>query len=306
MRRLAEWIMLAALGLALARACLLVADNRWYQTPALVAGTAGKPFVYRQLAPLIVAGLATLTGAPLMTAAAWLLQAACVGWLLALRALAGQVLSPRAAVLATVAAPLGILPFVVGLFVYDLPSLALFTAGLALLASGRWRLYLALFPVGLLCRETFGALLLVYVLHGWHALPRGRLALGAAYQLAAAVALKAMLAWRYAANGGGLAESHLIPHYSYLKAYPAGHIAALALLAGLVLLVLWRWPALPAFLRAAAVLLPVFFAAYVGLGYPGELRAVVEVYPVLVLLAAGSLATLASTQKAPARIARAI
>lgn len=275
-----------ALGLALARLCLVNVDSRWFATAELVAGTYGKPYVFRQLAPLAVRTVMALTGLAVQPAAGWVLRVACVGWLAALWYLARAVVGERAAIAALLVAPALIAPFVVGMYVYDVPSLALFTLGLAWLVRGRWLPYLALFPVAILCQEVAAFLVPVFVLQAKAHLARRPFYGALAWQLGTLALIKVSLALRYAANEGTAAESHLAAHYHYLVQFPEPHVGVLLVLAALVglVLVLLRWRAVPAAFVPALLLIPIFFFAYIGLGYPGEVRAIIGVYPVLVVL----------------------
>ena len=135
--RLAEVVVLTLVGLSLAPAYAFFApaavDPRG-GLAVLVAGTAERPFVYRQLAPLLIRAGAQLFDVSLETAALGLLFASCVGWVWAMRFLAGAVFSRYEAFLAAVliAGPLPLFVLAGG-YVYDVPHLALFTLGLALL-----------------------------------------------------------------------------------------------------------------------------------------------------------------------------
>lgn len=295
MARALTTLLFVCLGLALARLCLAYVDHRWYATAEIIAGTYGRPFVYRQLAPLAVRALMVITGASVDTAGVWVLQAACIGWLAALYGLARAVLARPLALLVVCLAPLLIAPFVVGLYVYDVPSLALFTAGLALLVRGRWRGYLALFPFGVLAHESFAFLAPVFALQAHARIAPRRLYKALAYQVGTLAALKVSLAWWYRAAPGALAQSHLAEHYHYLVQYPAEHLTVLALVAVFVLAVwvLLHRRLLPAALRPAVLLIPIFFFAYLGLGYPAEVRAVIGVYPVMLLLTVAGAASVA-------------
>jgi len=279
-------LLLTPSGLALARLCLLVADKRWWaDTPLIVAGTAPRPFVFRQLAPLAIRALMAL-GLTLEAAAVVVLVVSTVGFVWALYALGRELLSEPAAWWLALLAPLGLLPFVVGLYVYDVPALALFTLGLALLARREWRWYLALFPLGVLGRETFALLAVVFAFAAWRALRPRPFYAALAWQLGTVLLVKLSLAWLFRANPGALYESHLIRHYSYLKWEPLPNLAALALLTALTLGVLRAQRGWPPFLQGVALLLPAFFFAYLLFGYPGEWRAVVEVYPALLIVGA--------------------
>lgn len=276
-------------GLAMAR--LYLEYNRfglgtWFDLPAMLAGTANRPWVYRQLAPLVIRAGMALTGAAPATVATWLMYVSCVGWLLALWWWARAVLSERAALAAALIAPWPVaLLFVTGGYIYDLPTLALSTASLALLAHRRWRAYLILFPAAMLCKETAALLIGVYALHARTRLEPRRFGLGLAAQIAAAVLIKAGLAAIYSHNPGALFEIHWQEHLQFLYDFPSVTILALVVYGLAVAAALVRWKDQPAILQDAGLMIPAMFAAYWLLGFPGEGRAVLEAYPPLFLLA---------------------
>jgi hypothetical protein len=263
---------------------LLQVDRSFYYTGALLVDWQYRPFVYRQLTPFVIRSLDWLTGAGLDAAAVWVMKLASIGWLLALLYLARAVLSRPLALAAVLASPLLIGPFLLRMYMTDMPTLALLTLGLALLVRAHWRAYLALFPLGVLSHEIFALLGAVYILRARPLLPARAVAWSAAYQLAALVAIKAALAARFARNPGTVFQTHLDGHYHWLALYPGAHLVVLAIIGLGVGLVLWRYRHLPAAFQPAVVLLPLFFFAYLIFGFPGELRAIIGVYPVLLLL----------------------
>lgn len=253
---------------------------------AILAGTADRPWVFRQLAPALIRAGMAITGAPAVAVAAWLVYASCVGWVLALWWWARAVFSPAGALAAALIAPwpLGVL-FVSGGYVYDLLNLALITLALALLARGKWNAYLALFPVAMLCKETAALLIPVYALQAPGRLAPRRFWLGLAWQIAAAAAIKAWLAAIYAHNRGGMFEMHWGEHLQFLWDFPQLSILGLIVFGLAVAVALLRWREQPAILQDAGLIIPAMFAAYWLLGFPGEARAVMEAYPPLFLLA---------------------
>ncbi len=270
---------------------------RWEVEPRtglaeMLAGVADRPFVTRALAPLIIRAMVGLTAWHIERAAAALAYGAMVAWLLALWWLAAAVLGRRAALVAAVcgAGPV-LLLFISGAYVYDLPTLALFTLALGLLARRQWAAYLALFPIIALCRET--SILLVPVFYLWRRqyrpIRRCELAAGLGVQVFAFVAIRYALAYVYRNNGGALLEMHLIEHWYFLTYYPHANILALAVYGLALAAALTRWREQPGILRAAAVIIPIIFAAYWLVGFPGEIRVVLEAYPPLYLLAFGTV-----------------
>lgn len=288
--------LLTLAGLALGRIYLqFIAWDPYPRTGLveMVAGTANRPFVTRVLAPRAIHLVSAFMGWPLETSATVLVYVSLIAWLLALAWLADALLPPAAARAAPlVAAGPVCLLFVSGGYTYDLPTLALLTLALGLLARGKWGSYLALFPIIALCRET--AILLVPVYWLWRRRRRSpnihtgilpNFHQGLTLQLVAFLLIRGGLAWLYRGNGGSTFEIHWAEHLAYLITYPVPNILALAIYSGALILALYRWRAQPVFLQDAAIIIPAIFFAYWLVGFPGEIRVMLEAYPVLFLLA---------------------
>jgi hypothetical protein len=288
-------LLLTVTGLALGRIYLQFIVWEPYPHTGLadmIAGTAYRPFVTRALTPLLIHGIGAVMGWPMETAATALVYICMIGWLAAMAWLADAVLPAMAARAAPLAAagPVCLL-FITGGYTYDLPTLALFTLALGLLARERWNQYLALFPLIVLCRET--AVLLIPVYWLWarrqrrQPVSRRSLALGLGVQVLAFVVIRGGLAWLYRGNGGATFQIHWGEHLAYLINDPAANILALALYGAALILALYRWRSQPPFLQDAAIIIPPIFFGYWLVGYPSEIRVVLEAYPPLFLLAFG-------------------
>ena len=195
--------------------------------------------------------------------------------------MAYRLLPAEMPMLATVlaAGPVGLL-FVAGGYIYDPPTLALFTVCLALMAAERWRLYAVVFVLMCFCRETAIILPAVYLLwRGWRHWP------GLLFQLAAFAAVRAVVTVAYAGNPGELFETHWLEHVQFLCKFPLPNILALTIYGAAVAVALRKWASQPPFMKAAGLVVPAIFAAYWLVGFPGEIRVCLEAYPVLMLLA---------------------
>jgi len=282
MKRAGELALLALQGLWLS--ALWLNDVAWQRYPtrtlAMIAGTEARPYAYRVLAPLVARGLIA-AGLPWLSAAGLIVVVSFVGWLWALRWLAESVMPSARPMLATVlaAGPVGLL-FVAGGYLYDPPTLALFTLCLALLASGRHELlYAVVFVLMCFCRET--AILLPLVALAW----RGRRDWRNAFtQLAHFVLVRLVVMSVFFASPGSTLETHWTEHLAWLWQYPLPNVLALSVYGAAVAVSLWKWQTQPAFLRAAGLVVPAIFAAYWLVGFPGEIRVCLEAYPVLCLL----------------------
>lgn len=173
-------------------------------------------------------------------------------------------------------------------YMYDFTVLFLFSLGLWLMAREAWPGYLAAFALGTLNKETALFLGLIYVVHFWNRLPRNRfLALGAA-QLGIYAAIQGLLRYRFRNNPGGPLESHFQEQVSVMREIAAHTpwllLIWLAVLAVVVFLVVRHWHRKPLFLRHALSILPPLSILFVFWAYPLEIRAVLEVFPIVAIL----------------------
>lgn len=179
-------------------------------------------------------------------------------------------------------------------YVYDLPTLFLFTLGLLLMLRRQWRAFLVVYALACLNKETTILLTLVFVIHflrdAW--LERARFVRLVLLQLGLFVALKLALSWVFRANPGTFVELHLLDHnLDVLKSFllkPS--FAAEAPWLGVLLLTFYRWSSKPAFLRHALWILVPIVAAMPLWGVLGELRVYYEAFPIVALLVVQSVA----------------
>jgi len=181
---------------------------------------------------------------------------------------------------------------------YDLPILALFTLGLALLAHGRMWAYLMVFVLACLTKETAIFLTVIYAANmagsSLQEQPRYRtvFASDAAWWFFAQLViygLARVALWISFRDWlGGEIEFHLLEQLiSFVTV--SGIAFVYAVVGSIVLCMLWVWSSKPLWLRNSAIIVPVFFALYLLGGVPLEFRIFGEVFPIAYLLAAWPL-----------------
>lgn len=275
-----KWIPFAVVaGLVLLYA---VAGLSWssplYSPLALVSGTAHRPFAYRVLTPVIMQMLIAL-GMPITHAAVLLSAAMLAVFVVSLRWLAhglGQTIGHGQ----WIAAVAGLLVLQLTLTqIYDLPTLALWTAALAALANRRRALYLAVFAAACLNRET------TFLLIAIDALAFG-VSRSTTAQIAIYVITHGVLMFAMSGRPGTDAEFHFADHLAQtgasierLTLYALAFTLAACLVAR-------RFQRKPWLLRAAVLItVPALGLAYFVVGYPFEFRIFYEAYPAVALLA---------------------
>lgn len=169
-------------------------------------------------------------------------------------------------------------------YLYDFPTLLLFTLSLYLLAGQRWSAFYLVFALGCLNKETF---ILVTPLFAWYYLrrmPRTRLLQHSAAQLTVFVVIQGILYWVFRHNPGGQLEVHLLGHNLYVfRHLPYDIISVLGLfvlLGGLF----HDWQHKPRLLKCGLGMLVVVLPLAMVFAWIDELRAYYEFFPVVMLL----------------------
>lgn len=178
-------------------------------------------------------------------------------------------------------------------YLYDLPTLFLFTLGLGLMVRGRWRPFLLVYALGCLNKETTILLTLVFAVHYYE---RARLRRRTFWQLLLAqlaifAASRAVLTVVFWNNPGSLVQV-LFPKHNLdvLGAFP---LAAVFGWCGVALLLAYRWADKPLFLRQGLWIVPPLVVLTFFFGYLDELRDYYEAYPIVLLLALHSIGRIA-------------
>lgn len=161
-------------------------------------------------------------------------------------------------------------------YLYDLPTLLLYTLCLLLMLRRNWPAYGIAFVLCALSKETAALLIPVYLLTFRREAGSARIFDGVlAFQVAAFVAVRASLMLVYGANPGSAVEFQL-QHNLMLTPYGPGDFAAGCVF---LLAVAHDWHAKPLLLRNTVLMIvPLLWLTFL-FGYLDELRDYYEVYP---------------------------
>jgi len=292
--------------------------------PDMVAGTAHRPYVYRALVPILTRAAASVVPPSAQNAladltarsavlrdalrwesahATWYLIVFLIHWgALTLFGLCMRDLARRALALgdgpalgAAVAAVLLVaIHFGYQNFVYDFPQLALFALGLALLRRGALAGWYALLPIGVLNKETFVLMSVVFALTQWRRYSSRSLAVHLTAQFTIAAAVLAAIHIACHGNPGTPVEFHLQRNLHYQPG--ARQLVHDAVYWGFWVTALWHWREKRALAGVALTLGVLLVGSTLFLGYLGEYRDYYEVYPVLFLMVAHTVMRVAAKQ----------
>lgn len=283
----------------------------------LIYGTAHKPYVQRVLVPMLTRSTYTVISGPTLDSIEKSLldlpkvqkETARLGWeteyfaeylialFLVFLTLLGFPFVVKAfwsAMYETGTAVTNIVPLVALLalppifptgphYIYDFPALFFFTLGVVLLVQGRWALYYPAFILGCLNKETMVLPVLFFVLLFWKQMPKRTLLLHTFTQVLLFVIIKAFITISFADNSGNVADFHLYLNlHILLMGYDWISMLALPLVLTLMFLDFRKKHEI---LRKAILLSIPLGVLVLFSGVITELRAVYEMYPIVLLLA---------------------
>jgi hypothetical protein len=175
-------------------------------------------------------------------------------------------------------------------YIYDIPTLAIFTFGLQLLAQERILFFVAVYSVGLFCKETVVLLALVFFLHNWRRMQARKFVFTMLFLVTVFVGSRVLLNAVYSNNLGDYLLPQLFKHnVALLHSYPPASVVATG---GILALTFGYWPEKPVLARNALCVLWPLLASCAVFGFLDELRDYYEAYPAVVLLVAFSVARL--------------
>ncbi len=286
-----------------------------------IQSRAWRPFVYRALVPLTVRLLKapipdttlqsiqswateqTRTNAPfldlLLTRVIWYVS--FVLFAFAFVSLAKALYQAKAAHLygLSLIALAGLPMFFACNYIYDPSQVLLFTLGLALMARRRWCLYLVVFVLGCINKETTVLLAAIYFFTLRGSEPKTRFRCMMVAQVLLFVAIKGTISVLLRDRPGSPVEFQL-DHNLALGARPIPLVVSYLAIATAVA---HDWSKKPLLLRWSLAMLLPLMGLTLFLGYIDEYRDYYEVYPATLLLVAQSLAKVVGIELRPRELA---
>ncbi|MBT8380318.1 MAG: hypothetical protein KJN64_13920 [Ignavibacteria bacterium] len=169
-------------------------------------------------------------------------------------------------------------------YIYDFPTMFLFTSGLVLLVKQKWNYFLILFFISCFNKETTILLTLVFAIHLYN---NGKVSKRLYYKLIAAqififISIKTLLYFLFIDNPGGFVEFHLIDR-NYLI-FNGFTLTTFVVWLTIGLMTFSKWGEKPKFLKDAIWIgVPLIVLSFF-LGFFDELRDYYELFPIVFLL----------------------
>lgn len=169
---------------------------------------------------------------------------------------------------------------------YDLPTAIFFTLALVFLAQNKMAVYLLIFLLSTINRETTILLLPVFIIFYWNHMSRSKYAMLIALQLVTFVTVQVAIRYVFRDAPGSVIWVEPFENIRRHIAAPWASLLALVLLGILLWRVRVNWAYKPRVLRVAFVVLaPALFVMYFLFGQAFEYRVFAEVFSVAAILA---------------------
>lgn len=175
-------------------------------------------------------------------------------------------------------------------YLYDFMTLFLFTLGLATMLRRKWGLYLFIFTLACINKETTILLTFIYTIHFFkhQKVKFSTYILLLLIQITIYGGIKMSIDMIFIHNTGGIVEFWLKRNVLLLlRPYPISVYLQWAVLG---FLVIYKWSEKPLFLKHGLLILIPLFVTMVLWGWIFELRVFYEAYPIVILLMAHSMA----------------
>lgn len=248
-----------------------------------------RPYVYRVLIPLLSRVLQDLTGVDTVTCMIILVVVSAVGLYYSVKYLYSTFESnkDRTSIVSFIICEIIFITIIFSFpHVYDIPTAMFFTLALALLARNELLLYLLLFPLATLNRETTFLLTFFWLIYFFRRISANWLFFGALYQAIVYIAIRFTVTSEFANLPGSTFDWQPMRNLAKYLAFPLPTLFLLSILAILLYAVFKRWSQKPEFLRITFLtLFPAQFFLHFTLGGAWEIRVYLESLPITLLLA---------------------
>lgn len=253
-----------------------------------VYGLIDKPFVYRQLVPVMARILTKISGIRADVAVVTIIIFFAIGFAYSYRYLytAFWKNSFFADFTTILCVELLFLLVVKDKKIYDIATVFLITLALGLLARQKFVGFFLLYPLACLNRETTFLLTVFFAIFYFKRIDKRTYWFGLVYQSLIYLAIRLALGLWFIHNPGTLAYYRPLENIRLYIAHPFTTFISVAFLLLILYFVINKWSGKPIFLRVGfVVFFPILMLLYVILGVSFEFRVFIEVYPIVFLLA---------------------
>jgi len=246
-----------------------------------------RPYVYRQLVPILSWGVRAITGVSFDTSVRIILIFAFIGMEEALRYFHrgfyhGDIKTEVYIILTSlIVAMIGMWPP----HTYDALTVALFSFAFALLHRGRLMAFFLLFPIICLNRETSFLLILCFIVYTWQWLSHRQIFLLTSLSGIVYLTIRMALEWSFRTYPGYDTMFRLPSNIDTALTYPYIIISHMIIFLLILSMVHTKWIFMPRLIKnALCIFAPVLIIAYLTIGFIMEIRVFLEIVPLLTFI----------------------
>ena len=276
--------------------------------PKMLAGTADRPYVYRQLIPVISKFTAPLVPqwvidffqktpdilkskinvlsqgtSPREAIIAVILMYSClIGFIFTERALLKQLgYSQEEEQVIPIVLTILILPLTVFFgYIYDLPQLFLFTLGLIFMVRKQWHFYLPVLTIATVNKETSIFLIMIFALYFFRSLSRKTYLGLLTVQSIIYIFVHGLIVYLYRNNPGQPIDWTIEFHIKQYTHYPITFLVTLLFFGVILFLVFKGWQYKPFFLRISFSIFFIVLILFFTAGREMEFRVFMDILPI--------------------------
>jgi len=263
-------------------------DQHLYVDQLQVYGAMERPFVYRQLIPMLARLIIWITGIRVdlgLVIGIMLSAMAAVGAIgLFFREFGIRKLELHTLICGTIL----FVWLIKDAKIYDFATVATFAGCIILLHQHKWNGFHIVYILACLNRETAFLLTIFFMFHFFRKLDRKLYWLSAVAQVLIFLAIRLIMLLAFRENPGVVAQFNFFKNFQEFASSWTGTIAVITVFVGLTWLVARNWKSAPVFLRDIFLTFtPLLFVMWILLGRAFELRVFFEIFPVLYIMAVG-------------------
>ncbi len=263
---------------------LFASYNHFPEIEPIINGTGTRPFVYRVLPSLFVRFLSTTLQVSYDASAIIMMYVCLLAFAVTMNYLCMFFLPKQNHKIAVYFSLIGILPFLIyQRHIYDFPILFLTTLALYLLVSKNFKLYILIFALASLTKETSLFLILFFILH-FRNLDKKFLFTWAGLQIVIYAIIRLTIMFIFRHNPGAGIEFHFTEHISTYIQHPWRTAILFSVIIFYIVSAFSLQGNNKEFIKDVlfAMGFPLLILYFIS-GIPFEVRLFIEIYPILFL-----------------------
>jgi hypothetical protein len=260
-------------------------DQHLYVDQLQVYGVMEKPFVFRQLIPLLTRLIISLTGVRVDIGLVIAIAVSAVAAIGAIRLFLQEFKIQKMELHTLISGVILFVWLIKDAKIYDFATVATFTLCLMLLHQRKLNQFHFVYILACLNRETAFLLTVFFVVHFFWKLEAKSYLISVLTQLLIFVSIRLTMLVAFRDNPGVVAQFNFIKNFQEFAGSPIGILIVSTVFVVMIWLVARRWRVVPMFLRDVVLTFtPLLFVMWLLFGRAFELRVFFEMFPVLYVM----------------------